>query len=598
MNWEIALVLGLLLAALVSFALEKVPVDLTALSLFGVLLLTGLLTTTEAFAVFSNPAPLTVGAMFVLSAAMERCGLIDRMAAALEGTARIGYHAFLAVLVVGVAGISAFINNTPVVVVLLPITMTLAKKLGVSPSKLLIPLSYASIFGGVCTLVGTSTNILVSGISVRQGLPPISMFELAQVGVPLLGVGLLYLLVFGRYLLPNRESLTAILSEEERREYLLEAFVQPDSPMVGQPVVDTLLLKNRGVRLVDLVRHGTSLLINLQHVKLEAGDRLILACRPSGVAHARSLRGIDFAAELKLGLEQIAAHEGAIVEGIVGANSALIGQSLASSNFRQHYRMVVLAVHRSGRNLRERFHEIPLQFGDTLLMLGTDAAIQRLRSGDDIHLIDQPRVPAASLQAKLPIVLGTIAAVVAVAAASWAPIELTAILGCLVLFWTRCLTPKDGYQAIQWNILFLIYGMLAMGMAMEKTGTTQFLATNLLQFTAPLVDEAWRPWVALALVYLITTVLTEILSNNAAAVVMATLAIGLAHQLGVDPRPFVVAVAIAASASFATPIGYQTNTYVYGAGGYRFSDFLRVGVPLNLIYFAGAMWLIPKFWPF
>ena len=569
---------------------------MTALSLLAVLLATGLLSMDQALQSFSNPAPLTVGCMFIISAALEKCGLIDRLAIHFEGITRLGYGRFLLILILVVALISAFINNTPVVVVFMPVVLSLSRKLGVPASKLLIPLSYASILGGMCTVVGTSTNILVSGIAQQNGEPAIAMFEMAWVGLPALGIGTLYLLIVGRRILPARETLTSILSEDERREFITEAFVQHGAPIIGKTLNESGINQKRGIRVIDVVRSGVTLQSKLDEVVLREGDRLILACRPAGVAEARRIEGFDLAAEAGLGLEQIAAHEGMMIEGMIGPNSSLVGSTIKEINFRQRFRMIVLAVHRRGRNVRAGMEALRLDFGDTLLMLGTEGAISQLRASDDILLIDRPPVPAAVGRRKVPIILATISAMIGAASFGLARIELAAFLAVVVLFLTQSVRPKDGYLAVQWNILFLIFAMLGMGAAMDSTGTSTYLASLIIQLVEGFVAETYKPLVLLACIYLLTTTLTEILSNNAAAVLMATIAVGTATTLGVDVRPYLIAVAIAASASFATPIGYQTNTYVYGVGGYRFSDFLKVGIPLNLLCFLVAMIVIPMVW--
>ncbi len=595
---EIITIYVLLVLTLASFAWEKIPPDMTAMTLFAVLLVTGLLPHDRAWDVFANPAPITVGAMFILSAALGKCGVIESMAGAMQGLTRLGYTWFVFIMLLAVASISAFINNTPVVVVFMPVVLSLAKKLDVPASKLLIPLSYASIFGGTCTLIGTSTNILVSGIGQSRGLEPFGMFEIGKVGLPILFIGILYILFFGRRLLPVRETLTSILSEDERREYITEAFVQHDSPLAGKTVEDSNLMKARGIRVMEIVRSGVALPGDLKKARLETSDRLVLACRPSGIAHARSVEGIDFVAESGLGLEQIAAHEGSLVEGVIGVNSALIGKTIREINFRQRYRVIILAIHRRGKNVREKIESLRLEFGDTLLMLGTDRAINNLRESEDIMLIDRPPVPAQNMRRKIPIVLATIAGVVITASTGMLPIEVAAVAGVVIIFLTGCLKPGEGYASIQWNLLFIIFGMLGMGLAMEETGAARYLAISITALVQYHVPEATQPIFMLACVYLITTFLTEILSNNAAAVLVAVLSFSIAATLEVDPRPFLIAVAIAASASFATPIGYQTNTYVYGVGGYRFTDFVKFGVPLNALYFIGAMVFIPIFWKF
>jgi di/tricarboxylate transporter len=597
MNWEIAFVLSLLAFAVAMFLWEKVTPDVTALTLFAVLLVSGLLPHERIFSVLSNPAPITIGAMFILSAALVRCGVIDRIAASLQ--VLCGWHYFTVVLliVLGVAGVSAFVNNTPVVVVFVPVVLSLAARMNVPSSKLLIPLSYAAVLGGTCTLIGTSTNLLVSGIARESGIEPIRMFELANVGVPLLAVGTLYIALLGWRLLPSRVSLGAATAADETREYLTEVFVQPAAGAIGETLSAAGLIPKRGVRVLEWVRHDVPLAIDVE-TTLAAGDRLLLACRPKGVAHARSIGGLDLVTELKLPLSQISAHEGTMVECVVGPNSDLIGRTVRDVAFVQRYRTVLLAVHRRGHDLREKTEDLRLQFGDILLLMGTDQAIENLHGSSDLLVIDRPPLASKTSARQLIIVLASIAGVVTTSTLGWVPIEVAAVLACVVIFLTGCLKPKEGYQAIEWNLLFLIWGMLAVGLAMQDTGTSNFIIQKILTAVDRFAPSEHRAIIMLAAIYLVATTLTEILSNNAIAAIMAPLAISLAAQMGIDAKPFLIALCIAASASFATPIGYQTNTYVYGIGGYKFADFLKFGLPLNLICFAGAVYLIPIFWPF
>lgn len=603
MTWEMVFVFVLLAAGLVSFILEKIPSDLTAIMLFCALLIGGMLPfaetlpqTRDLLYVFANPAPLTIAAMFIISAALDRCGAIDLLAGGLGSLAGLGYRRFLLIMMLCVALVSAFINNTPVVVVMMPVVLSLARKLQVPASKLLIPLSYASILGGTCTLVGTSTNILASFILRDMGLPELGMFELSSVGLPLVLVGTLYILVFGKYLLPVRETLTAILSEEERKEYFTEAFVKEGSNLIGQSVKDSGLLRG-GVRVVEIIREGVALQGELKSVELTAGDRLVLACRPSGLAHARSFKGFDLQSESGLNIEQISAHEGAIVEGVIGPKSSIVGKTIREINFRQRYRMIVMAMHRRSENVRDKIDTLPLQFGDTLLMMGTDKAIEDLRGSDDVLLLDHARTPAVSSRKKMPVVIGIVAAIVVAASLNPANLVAAAIIGVAVLFITGCIAPKEGYQSIEWSILFMIFGMLGLGLAMESTGAAAFVARGMVESVQSFVPASYQAIALLAGIYICTNVLTELLSNNATVVLMAPIALGLGQALGIDSRGFIIAVCVASSASFSSPIGYQTNTYVYGVGGYRFADFFKVGIPLNLLCLVLTLSIIPQVWP-
>ena len=604
-SWEIIFVSLLLLGALGSFIWERIPTDMTAILVFAVLIVAGFLPFSETLpslerllSVFANPAPLAIAALFILSAALERCGLIDHLAALLERLTRLGYYGLLIAMIILVAGISGFINNTPVVVIFLPVILTLSRKISTPASKLLIPLSYASIFGGTCTLVGTSTNILASGLLDKAGETPLSMFELSKVGLPLMAVGTLYLLFFAHRRLPVRESLTAILSEEERKEYFTEAFIRQNSPLVGKSFKGSELQKARGIRLLEIIRNGVALPGSILEKSLEAGDRLVLACRPSGFVQARSVEGLRLAVEEREGIETISAHEGSIVEGVIGPRSTITGRTIRELNFRQRFRMIILAIHRRGINMRDRIDSLPLEQGDTILMMGTDEAREQIRRGDDILLLDRPHTPTRDLRKKAPFVLAVMIGVVTVVSLNLMPIAGAAIVGVGIVLLSGVLRPKEAYDSIDWSILVLIYGMLGLGTAMESTGASGLIAALIADIPPMGLSEHLHLVLILACLYLATSILTEILSNNATIVLMVPIALQLGIALGVDPRPFVIAACIASSASFSTPIGYQTNTYVYSVGGYRFADFIRIGLPLNILYLLGTTTLVPFLWSF
>ena len=604
MTWEILFIFGLLVFAIVSFIWERISADLTSLTVFGILLFVSMLTESDALptleatlSVFGNSAPLTIAGMFIVSAALERTGAIDLITGYLRKLVKLPYRGFMFIMILGVAGVSAFVNNTPVVIVLMPVILSLSREMGVASSKLLIPLSYASIFGGTCTLLGTSTNLLASGILLDAGHAPIGMFELASVGLPILAFGSVYLVLFGNKLLPHRETLTSILTDEERKEFITEAFVRAGSDLHGKTAKEGELLKH-GIRLLEIVRHGIAVPGDPRDHKLQFGDRLVLACRPSGVAEAHSMKGITIQTELAEGLETIATDEGALVEGVLAPHASIAGLTLGEINFRQRFRMVVVAVHRKGTNQRERLSNLRLQAGDTLLMMGSTASIDSLANSDEIIILDRPRVPARSLRIKMPIAIATTIGIVTIATLNLVPIVSAVCLGVAIILLSGCMKAKDAYASVEWSILIIIFGMLALGQAMDSTGASLLIAENMTGLVARLAPVHLQNVIMLALIYVITSTFTEFLSNNAAVALMVPIALGIAVTLGVDPRPFVVASCIAASASFATPIGYQTNTYVYGVGGYRFFDFTKVGLPLNLICFVITVTVVPIFWDF
>jgi di/tricarboxylate transporter len=604
MTWEILFIFGLLVFAIVSFIWERISADLTSLTVFGILLFVSMLTKSDALptleatlGVFGNSAPLTIAGMFIVSAALERTGAIDLITGYLRKLVKLPYRGFMFIMILGVAGVSAFVNNTPVVIVLMPVILSLSREMGVASSKLLIPLSYASIFGGTCTLLGTSTNLLASGILLDAGHAPIGMFELASVGLPILAFGSIYLVLFGNKLLPHRETLTSILSDEERKEFITEAFIRAGSDLHGKTAKEGELLKH-GIRLLEIVRHGIAVPGDPRDHQLQYGDRLVLACRPSGVAEAHSMKGITIQTELAEGLETIVTDEGALVEGVVSPHASIAGSTLGEINFRQRFRMVVVAVHRKGTNQRERLSNLRLQAGDTLLMMGSTASIDSLANSDEIIILDRPRVPARSLRIKMPIAIATTIGIVAMATLNLVPIVSAVCLGVAIILLTGCMKAKDAYASVEWSILIIIFGMLALGQAMDSTGASLLIAENMTGLVGQFAPAHLQNVIMLALIYVITSTFTEFLSNNAAVALMVPIALGIAVTLGVDPRPFVVASCIAASASFATPIGYQTNTYVYGVGGYRFFDFTKVGLPLNLICFVVTVTVVPIFWDF
>lgn len=589
---RLILVFVLLAAVFLAFVKEWCPPDLTALGALAILILTGTLSERDVAGLFANNAPLTIGAMFVLSAALTRTGAIERIARMFTRAAGKSEMKALLLLAAIVIPLSAFLNNTPIVVVFLPVLMGFARSSGLRASRLLIPLSFLSILGGTCTLIGTSTNLLVAGVAEERGLAPFSIFEISKMGLIYALVGGAYLLLVGRKLLPNRETLSSLLSIEDTRSFYTHAVVLENSPLVGKPVGETALGKSRSIRIFEAIREGHRIDDTpIDELVLKPGDLLILTAPSRGIAAIREMNGLDFGSESH---SETPANPSSLklVEAIVGPQSGFIGHTIRELGFRRRYGVRAAAVHRRGTNLTENFLDVPLRFGDTVIFEGPEQNLAKMQEDDDFLSLNETREKPFRRE-KAPLAIGAIVAVVLLSAFNVMPISLAALAAATFVVLSRCLDPKEVYHSVEWSILFLIFGMLGLGKAMENTGAAAILAegaTGLLSAAGPLA--------ILAAVYLLASVLTEIVTNNAVAILLTPIVIGIAASLEVDARPFVVAVMFGASASFMTPIGYQTNTYVFGAGGYRFSDFPKIGVPLNLLLWGVAVVFIPIFWPF
>ncbi|GAA0591381.1 SLC13 family permease [Caenispirillum bisanense] len=602
-------VFAVVVVIFIGFIREWTSADILAMTGAGVLMVAGLffperlITPDEMFQVFSNSGPITVGAMFVLSAAMQRTGVIAQLAALVTALARRSKVLAVPVLLVGVMGVSAFVNNTPVVVVLTPVVIALARSIGRAPSQLLMPLSYAAIMGGMCTLIGTSTNLLVAATAERRGMEAFHIFEISLPGMVMGAAGVLYMMLIGRRLLPDRPAFGDLLDTRAGRRFITELLILRSSELAGKPLE---AIMGPDTEIVDLIRNGVPVRPADKETELKPGDRIIVlttAAEAVGLRQSASERDEDDqpaerpnaterARIAMSGLETVRQQETTIREGIVGPNSRISGRLVGSLNLRRLFDVRILAVHRHGGDILSNFDRLRLETGDTLLLEGPPEGLKRLFDARDLVNLSEPELRRRRTE-RAPIAVLAIAAVVLLAAFNVMPIHAAALLGAVVVVVTGCVSAEEAYEAIDWRILFLIFGMLAVGLAMEKSQAVTLLVGGI-------TDIAGRfgPIAVLAALYVIGSVLTEVVTNNAVAIVLTPVAIALAQQMGVDPRPFVIAVMFAGSASFATPLGYQTNTFVYGAGNYRFSDFVRVGLPLNVLMGVLAVALIPLFWPF
>ena len=582
---EAVLALAIVVGMFVMFMREIYPVEVVAVAGAMTMLVLGILTPDDALSVMSNHAPWTIAALSIIVGGLVRTGALDTVTQYAARNIDARPITTLALLTLTVLGLSAFVNNTPIVVVMIPIFVQLARQLGVSPSKVLIPLSYFAIFGGTITLIGTSTNLLVDGVAQTRGLEPFTIFEISSVGLIMAVVGVGYLALIGRFLLPERESMSALLVDRARMKFFTEVAIPEGSELIGERVQELELFKRGDARVIDVLRGDASLRRELAAVELQAGDRVVLRTPMS------ELLGLQGRSDVSL-VDKLSSVQTTTVEVLITPGCRMVGVTLGELRLRRRYGVYVLAVHRRNQNIGRQLDDLVVRVGDTLLLEGAPADIRRL--SDEMDMVDIGRPSEKPFRRKhAPVVVGTLAAVVGLSALGVAPIVALAFVGVAVVLLTRCIDAEEAFSYVDGRLLALIFGMLAVGAGLDNSGAIEWIVGGATPWLAEL-----PPFLLILSIYLLTSLLTELVTNNAVAVVVAPIAIGLGVALGIDPRPLVVTVMMAASASFATPIGYQTNTLVYGPGGYRFTDFMRIGIPLNLLMAATASVAIPLIWPF
>lgn len=579
------LTLLVVLGATVIMAAEKLGPDLTLFCALCVLVVAGVVEPREAMGGFADPATITIGVLFVVARAIQDTGALSQVAGWMFGRTK-GLTAALARLVLPTAVLSAFLNNTPIVAMFIPVATGFARRIGASPSKLLMPLSFAAMLGGTCTLIGTSTNLVVSGLMEQQGLAGIGMFELAWVGLPTAVLGLLYLIVVGPRLITNRLDPVAS-AQAHAKEYLAEVEVALDSPLVHRSVGDAGLRHLPGLFLVEIRRtDGETVRPVAPQDVLEGGDHLVFTGDAAMIRDLTSMPGLTATGETPDPGQNL-------WEVVVSHHSSLVGRTVRGSSFRRRFDAAILAVHRAGERMEGRIGDIVLRAGDTLMLTASPGFRATWRHAEDFYLVSEVPSDGQPFYQKAPVALLALALMVILPTTTELSMTVSSMAALVILIATQCVSPRAARESVNWPVLMLIGSAFGISQALVDSGAAQAIADVLIGASAP-----WGPYGLLAGVYILGMTFSLFISNAAAAALVFPVALSAAHTAGLDPRPFAIALTMAASAAFSTPIGYQTNLMVYGPGGYRYLDFVRLGAPLNLLCFAIAMAVVPWIWPF
>ena len=596
MTPDIILVLGLLFFGFIMFVTEMFSIDVTAMILLTILFTLGYLTPAEALSGFSNPAVITIAFLFIISKALQKTRILEyliiRVRRLADRSILLGRAVYL--FTIGVA--SAVVNNTAIVAIFMPVSIRLAQKYKMSPSKMLIPLSYAAILGGTLTLVGTSTNLLVNSIYIETpGVEPMGMFEFMRYGLILMAVGLLYILFIAPMILPSRTSTSSLTKSYRLGGYLTEMKITAESPLNGKTCLERGINKNYDVMVLDILRDGKMITNMIRLTRLREGDILFVRGTLENFLRMKEVEKVALLTDEKLTQEELEQEDNVVVECLITDKSDMVGKSLMTGNFRRRFGAFILAIRREGTIVREKIAHVILSAYDTLLIYGPENKINEMSKTSEFVVLGEVDAELKKQRfwwMTIVVIIGTIT----LAALGFMPIVKSAMLGVVILLALRILTPQESYQSINWQVIILISALIPVGIVIQKTGTADWIAGFISSATRSVPIE-WQPRVLLALIYFITIFLTEISSNAATAIIMTPISLAVAQQMGFDPRAFVFAVAFAASASFITPVGYQTNLMVYGPGGYKFSDYIRVGFPLALIFWVMAIFVLPILWP-
>jgi di/tricarboxylate transporter len=589
MSWEAWLAVAVVGLVIGLLALTRFAADVVLVAGVTLLLIAGVLTPAEALAGLSNEGMVTVAVLYVVAAGLRETGAIAWLVQGVLGRPKSVAHAQVRMMA-PVATMSAFLNNTPVVAMFLPAVNDWAHQHRLPVSKLFIPLSYASILGGTCTLIGTSTNLVVNGLMTRHGgLPSLGMFDITWVGLPAALLGMTYLIFVGRWLLPDRRPVMSDL--DDPRKYTVEMLVQPDSPLVGKTIEAAGLRHLPGMYLMEVERDGQVLPAIAPHQRLQANDQLVFVGVVDSVLDLQRFRGLVPASDQVFKLN-VPRPERTLTEAVVSDSCPLVGKSIREGRFRNAYNAAVIAVARNGERIHGKIGDIILRPGDTLLLETDPGFADRQHNSRDFFLVSQLPDSRPLRHDRALLAVAVLAGMVVVVTFEWLPMLQAAMLAAGLMLVSRCVTGRVARTAVDWKVLIAIAASFGLGHALEKTGAAHFIAENMIQLAQG------DPWVTLAVIYLVTMIFTELITNNAAAVLVFPIALSTSQTLGVSFMPFAIAIMMAASASFSTPIGYQTNLMVYGPGGYRFSDYFKVGIPLNLLLGALTIAIAPLVWRF
>ena len=596
MTPEIIFVICLVLVAFILFISERFSIDVVALSLLSVLFFGGFLTIDEALAGFSNPAVITIALLFVLSHALQKTRILEYLIVRINKIVSKSKNLGLGVYLLTISIASALMNNTAIVAIFMPVTIRIAHQYHLSPSKLLIPLSYAAIMGGTLTLVGTSTNLIVNSIYINSGNEPLGMFEFAKYGWIALIIALMYILVVAPRILPSRTVTSSLTQSYHMAGYLTEMKISEDSPLVGSTCFKRNVNQNYDVIILDIQRQGRLITYNIGQEVLEAGDILFVKGSLESFLRMKEVEKTTLLTDEKLTQNELEQEDNILVECMVTDRSSIVGNTLIDSNFRKRFGAFILAIRREGAIIRKKIAHVVIHTYDALLIYGKRKQLQQMAASGEFILMGE--VTADLLKVKLwwSSILLTIITII-LAAFGILPIIKGALFSCVILLLLKVITPNEAYQSIHWQVIILIAALIPLGTVIQSTGTADYIGDSISNLVSG-YERKVQPYILLGIIYGVTMILTEMSSNTATAIIMTPVVLSVSSLMGFDARPFIFAVCFAASASFSTPIGYQTNLMVYGPGGYKFLDFMKVGLPLSLILLTLAVILIPIIWPF